>query len=246
MSETPIDDGADPVTDAPVVARLRPARRRRRVPRKAWVILGLIVAGAVAWLVLASSVLAVKSVSVIGTSPKGVDAVAAAAQVPIGVPLARLDTGLIASRVHALPWVDDVDVRRGYPNQAVIAVTERVPIARTSDGQGVDAEGIAFTPIGAGLKGLPQIQATGVGVEAAAKVVAALPPDLRARLARLTASTRDDVELVLKSGATVVWGNADRSELKASVLTALLNRHARRYDVSAPELPTTVGERPKR
>ena len=227
------------------VAAIRPARRRRRIPRKAWVALGLVIAGVVAWIVLASSALAVKSVTVLGTSGKGADAVAAAAQVPIGVPLARLDTALVASRVHALPWVDDVEVRRGYPSEAVIAVTERIPIARTTDGQGVDAEGIVFTPIAAGLKGLPQIEATGVGVEAAAKVVAALPTDLRARLARLTATTRDDVELVLKSGATVVWGNADRSELKASVLTALLGRHAKRYDVSAPELPTTVGERPK-
>lgn len=225
------------------VARIRP--RRRRVPRKAWLLLGVVVAALLAWLVLFSSVLAVSSVSVVGTGAKGADAVAAAAQVPMGIPLARLDTGLIASRVHALPWIDTVEVRRGYPSQAVIAVTERVPVARTKDGRGVDAEGIVFTPVGAGLKGLPEVDASGVGIEAAAKVVSALPPDLRSRVDRLRASTRDDVELVLKSGATVVWGNAERSELKASVLTALLGRHAKRYDVSAPELPTTVGERPK-
>lgn len=233
------------MTDASVTPIPVAARRRRRVPRKAWIALVLVVALLLGWLVFMSSALAVKSVSVLGTTAKGADAVAAAAQVPMGTPLARLDTGLIASRVHALPWVDEVEVRRGFPSQAVIAVTERTPIARTQQGQAVDATGIVFAPIAGGLKGLPTIDATGVGVPAAAEVVAALPPDLRARLARLTASTRDDVELVLKSGATVVWGNAERSELKASVLTALLGRKAKRYDVSAPELPTTVGERAK-
>lgn len=225
------------------VARMPRTTRKRRLPRKAWVAVGAVLALGIAWLVLVSPVLAVKAVSVEGTTAKGADEVAAAAQVPVGTPIARLDTALIASRVLALPWVGDVEVRRGYPSQAVIVVTERVPVARTTDGRGVDTAGIAFVPLQGNLKGLPQVDAAGVGLEAAAKVITALPADLRARVVRAKATTRDDVELVLKSGATVVWGNAERSELKAQVLTALLTRKARQYDVSAPELPTTVGER---
>jgi cell division protein FtsQ len=229
-------------TDASVTT-MRVQRRRPRMSKFVWVLLGAIVLALLAWLVFASSVFAVKSVAVVGTNATGADAVAAAAQVPIGVPIARLDTTLIGSRVYALAWVGDVEVRRGFPNQAVIAVTEREPVARTLDGKAVDLAGMTFEPVSTGVKGLPQIDATGVGLEAAARVIASLPDDLRARVSRAKAGTRDDVELVLKSGATVVWGNAERSDLKASVLTALLGRQAKRYDVSAPELPTTVGER---
>jgi hypothetical protein len=35
----------------------------------------------------------------------------------------------------------------------------------------------------------------------------------------------------------VFWGSADDSELKVAVLTALLKRPARSYDVSAPHSP---------
>lgn len=225
------------------VTPMRVRSARVRVPKKIWVLLAVVVVAVCMWLVFFSSVFAVKSVVVTGTDGKGAEAVASAAQVPIGTPLARLDTALIASRVHELAWVHDVDVRRGYPSQAVIAITERVPIAKTIDGQAVDLEGMIFRPMVAGVKGLPQVEASGVGLQSAAEVIAALPPELRARVARAKATTRDDVELILKSGASVVWGNADQSALKANVLTALLGRQAKRYDVSAPELPTTVGER---
>jgi cell division protein FtsQ len=37
----------------------------------------------------------------------------------------------------------------------------------------------------------------------------------------------------------VVWGSAEQNEEKAVVLRPLLKVDAERYDVSAPELPTT-------
>jgi cell division protein FtsQ len=70
-----------------------------------------------------------------------------------------------------------------------------------------------------------------------------LPADLRGKIVGVSASTRDDVELVLKSGSKVRWGSSEQGALKAQVLSALLQRRAGFYDVSAPELPTTQQEK---
>ncbi len=57
----------------------------------------------------------------------------------------------------------------------------------------------------------------------------------------MRARTFDDVRLVLRDGSIVQWGNAERSDRKAVVLRSLLTLKAARYDVSAPDLPTTSG-----
>ena len=41
----------------------------------------------------------------------------------------------------------------------------------------------------------------------------------------------------------VVWGSSDDSERKAEVLSVLMKRQAKVYDVSAPDLPVTKGEK---
>jgi hypothetical protein len=73
-----------------------------------------------------------------------------------------------------------------------------------------------------------------------------LPPDIAHKIASLTAKSRDDVSFTLGSGAVVRWGNDQKADQKIAVLTALLPRRARMYDVSAPELPTTFDENPKK
>ena len=74
-------------------------------------------------------------------------------------------------------------------------------------------------------------------------VLTSLPDDIRQKVVSLKATTRDDVELTLKSSAIVRWGSAEQAELKAEVTRALLKRKAKIYDVSAPELPTTFKEK---
>jgi cell division protein FtsQ len=41
----------------------------------------------------------------------------------------------------------------------------------------------------------------------------------------------------------VVWGGSDDSARKAEVLSVLMRRRAAVYDVSAPDLPVTKGEK---
>ena len=135
-------------------------------------------------------------------------------------------------------------MRRGWPNEVVVALDLRIPLARVegvSASQGVDAQGIVFDY--SNLDGLPLIQASGPPLVAAVKVVAAMPENLAKKVARISANSIDSIEIDLKSGSTVKWGSADETEFKAAVLNALLSRRAQVYDVSAPELPTTTDEK---
>lgn len=238
---------------APVVERTvapAPTLTVRR-PRRRWLRAGLVVLGALlvavaVWAVWFSSLLAASSVRVLGVEGARAEAALAAAAVPVGMPLARIDTAPAERAVLALPWVLDAEVRRGWPSEIVLAVTPRVPIAVIVDGSGrsgVDAEGVVFPVAGAMPKGLPTVTADGVGLTAAMAALATLPPDLSRKVVSVAATTRDDIELTLRSGDVVRWGSADQPELKAEVLRALMERKADVYDVAAPEVPTTFRAR---
>ncbi|UMG92107.1 cell division protein FtsQ/DivIB [Nocardioides sp. TF02-7] len=109
----------------------------------------------------------------------------------------------------------------------------------------LDAEGWTFGRLAKAPDGLPLVE---VGSDAdraalveAAQVVAALDPDVSARVEAVEVRTVDQVLLRLRDGREVRWGSADRAEQKAAVLLDLLAAapDARTYDVSVPGLPTT-------
>ena len=239
------------MSDATDVSRKRFARRqwaRRWLAWKYVVAAVLVVALVVgtAWLVLFSSVLAVKGVEVSGAETLSADDVRAAADVPEGEPLARVDLDAIRSRVQALAAVRSADVTRQWPDQVRISVEERVAVAVVEYNgrlRAVDAEGVVFREYRQAPPGLPRVRTSSdTGSEAlleAATVASALPEDLAARVDYLTVETVDLIELVLKDGRTVLWGSAEESDLKAEVLVGLLGQQARHYDVSVPTNPTT-------
>ena len=232
---------APTITERPVRVDFtdRSQRRRRRLRMLLATVGLLLVAGAV-WAVFFSSLLAASSVRVVGVDGVAADQVAATAAVPLGVPLARIDTAQSQAAVVALPWVESVEVRRGWPDEVVIAVVARQPIAvLAKSGTAVDASGVAFEPLGTLPASLPTVTASGVGIQTAMGVLASPPPDLAGRVVSLAGTTRDDVTMTLRSGALVRWGSVDQAEFKAEVLRALLRQKRLVYDVSAPELATT-------
>jgi cell division protein FtsQ len=230
-----------PVIPLDVQAReIKPSRRWRGL---VFVMLALL-ATATIWLVWFSSVFVVRDVRVIGVTGSPAAKVLASAAVPLGVPMAQVDAGGATARIRLLPWVDSVEVRRGWPSDVILAVAPRIAIAtQLGTGRGVDSSGVAFDAPEPLAKNLLAIDADGVGLVSAVSVWQSLPAPLLAKVVGISASTRDDVELVLKSGAKVRWGSAEQGELKAQVLAALLQRRAGFYDVSAPELPTTQQEK---
>lgn len=223
----------------------RPLRRRRW--RTVIAIGCAVLATAVLWAVWFSSLFAIRGVEVVGAAGPPAQRVESIAGVPLGLPLAQLDSAAVAAKVMELGWVESVEVRRGWPNTVVLAVVPRTPVARVADsGKVADASGFAYEPAIPVSAPLVPIDAEGPALVAAVAVVNGLPSDLRERVASVSASTRDDVELTLQSGSVVRWGSAERGEFKAEVLQALLPRRARMYDVTAPELPTTFAERPRK
>ena len=229
------------------------AERRRRWIRVAVGVLVVAAVGVLVWLVWFSSVLAVRDVEVAGRTTLKQAQVLRVAQVPQGRPLARVDVEAIEQRVSSLDRVDTVEVGRSWPHTISISIVERKSVvwARV-DGQirGIDRNGIAFRTYESPPKGL--LEATIDVTEARARlqtsesltaVVALIgrkDPALRRQVESVTAASKDSIELKLTKGRTVVWGSRDDGRRKLQVLTPLLRLEASRYDVSAPDQPTTT------
>ena len=232
------------------IRRIGRRRRSRWAPSGRMLVAAVtvLVLAAAAWVVLFSRLLVAQGVSVRGADQLGTDAVASAARVPAGVPLARIDLDAIAARVAALPAVDSVRVTRRWPHTVEITVVERSPVGRlvTADGvRAIDATGAVFPLPADARPALPLLVAEPAAspraIIEAAKVVARLPAVLDRRVEEVHVSSRDSVTMLMRNGDQAVWGSADDSRRKARVLTALLRHPAAVYDVSVPELPTTTG-----
>jgi cell division protein FtsQ len=206
--------------------------------------LGL-VAGVV-WALLGSRLLVVRSVQVTGTHLVPASAVTAAADVPDGTPLLRVDTAAVERRVEAIRDVASARVTKSWPNTLVIAVRERVPaVAVRMSGGGydlLDTTGVvvrwaarkpASLPAyltsqpGNGLRGDPDLGA-------ATAVLAALPRWLAGSVADVSAPSPGQVTLRLRDRVTIVWGSDSRNGQKSDELKILMHQaRARYYDVSA-------------
>jgi cell division protein FtsQ len=202
-----------------------------------------VLAAAGAWVLLGTSLLAVRTVEVTGSTIVSADQVRAAADVTLGTPLARIDTGAVGQRVKALAPVADVDVRRSWPSTLVIAVTERRPVAAVPvaagfevlDGSGVVFETVTAAPAGAVLLTVRRPGPTDPDTTAGLTVISSLTPQLRAVVRQVDVASSDGIELELIDGRVIVWGDAQRSAKKAQIATLLLGRAHERLDVSAPD-----------
>lgn len=234
-------------------------RRIRGLVRLLLVLLLLVAAGGVVWLVGWSSVLSVQHMTVAGVDDEVRDGVAEelrsdvaeSAEVPIGMPLMRVDTGQVADRVRELPAVGDVEIRRSWPNTLTIEVEPREAAAAIRDGGtwwSVDHTGTLFNrseaaPEGVPVLGAPVEESATLARSTGVAVLTGLPSSIEDMVERVEAESAADVRLTLDSGVTVVWGQAERAEEKARVLLELMDRQDEQpsaYDVSAPDTPAVV------
>ncbi len=105
------------------------------------------------------------------------------------------------------------------------------------DPAGVTVASPTDRPAGYPLIEMPDRNVATVDFQAAAKVLIALPADLRAQVDKIRASTVDDVTLTLSGGQRVVWGDSSDSAVKAQHLDRLLAQkpgEVKEYDVSSP------------
>jgi cell division protein FtsQ len=206
----------------------------------------LALAGALAWVLLVSSLFDARSVQVAGTTELPADVVRAVAAVPLGTPMLRLDTGAIETRVAAIPRVASAQVQCNLDGTVRIEVTERNPVAVMRRGDGahlVDATGTDYAAVPAAPPGLPELRVARVAPRDAATLTAltvltGLPEWLRVQVRSIAAKSPSEVVLSLDNKREVRWGDAEDGDRKAAVLGPLLTQPGKVYDVSSPTLPT--------
>jgi cell division protein FtsQ len=222
-----------------------------------------IVAG-VAWALVGSRFLVVRSIQVTGTHLVPRAEVLAAARIPDGLPLIRVNTAAVAVRIERIPQIETAQVSRAWPTGVTISVRERTPVLAVASGRGyqlIDKFGVAVEAASPPLRmprfvlpagsqsagsqsGGPQALASLRGspaVYAAAAVLRELPATLASKVTAVAAPSASDVTLTLSGGITIVWGGTDRPAAKAKELGVLMRIHARSYDVSAPGTAMTGG-----
>lgn len=229
-------------------AEVRRFTARQRHRRMLWI--G--VAGAVILLVLGtlgaaySPLFAVQRVQVVGTAGLDAGTIEAALSDQIGVPLPLVDSSAVKAALVQFPLVETYTLEARPPHELVVRIVERTPIGSLRSAAGytlLDAAGVALSTTDEPPTGHPVIEVTGgVGspaFTAVGTVFRALPESIRAQVTEMTATTPNDVTLILGGpGTSVVWGNADDSEYKAVVLeTSMAARPPEgvyTYDVSSP------------
>ncbi|MFE0043598.1 cell division protein FtsQ/DivIB [Streptomyces albireticuli] len=243
--------------------RFRLLRRLRlRVPRRRlllWTAAAVLLGGAAGWALYGSSWLRARHVDVSGVRVLTPEEVRKAAEVPLGEPLASVDTDAIAERLRErLPRIDTVSVERSWPRGIALEVVERQPraiVEKAGKFIEIDGDGVRFATVDRAPKGVPRLT-----VEAAdspslrrfgpprleregVRVAESLPADVRADTRAIRVRSYDSITLELTGGRTVVWGSGERGDAKARTLTALMKaaRGARHFDVSAPSAPAASG-----
>jgi cell division protein FtsQ len=147
--------------------------------------------------------------------------------------------------------VQSARVRRSWPDAIVIVIRQRTAAFAVPaqggydvvDGFGVDLAWrqkrppglpVLLAPAGpvAALRGSQAVLAAG-------RVLQSLPVRLRHLVTGVRAPGPATVTLILRGGATVLWGGTDRAVAKADELVILLRTRARYYDVSDPGTAVT-------
>ena len=207
---------------------------------------------ALGWVVLASSLLALKAdrITVDGAGtyvdPAAVTQVVAAHE---GTALALLPASDIADELEQMPAIAQAEVSRAWPQGVRVTLTPREPVAVVTNEDADSAD--LISPDGVTIVTLPIDQVPAGLAElrvetddpatrkAVLDVLASLPDALRQQVAQSRADSPESVELTLLDDSVVFWGSPADAELKASVLTTLLQVGAAHYDVSIPTAPLT-------
>lgn len=231
------------------VRRFTKRSRRRRI---AWAVaVGSILAlVAVVAAAAYSPLMALREVRVQGSQRIPAAEVQAAFDGVLGTPLPLIESSEVHAALSEFPLIETYATETIPPGTLVVRIVERTPVGVIDTESGlelVDAAGVVIERPDERPEGQPLIEVEGgvadEGFRAVAGVVRSLPPEVRAQLTLATAETVDDVRLELAGGATVVWGSAEESSFKATVLAALMQGappdEVAVYDVSAPSSPVT-------
>lgn len=142
----------------------------------------------------------------------------------------NIDLKSIMTRARGLPWVDEVSIKRVWPDTVVMEITERVAIARWGDKQLVTASGEVFLPNGLMPEGLPVLN----GLESRAVEVVEIFKREKQRfaalglgIARLQVNKRGAWSITFENDLKIEIGRADiekRLQRLAKNFAAIIKR----------------------
>ena len=223
------------------------ATRRRKAVAAA--VAGTIVVATAASALTFTPLFGARRFDVTGNRTLESEQVLAAAGLELGTNVAHLDAGEVEDRLRADPWVEDATVERDLPGTVIIHVRERVPVVKLLGGTALAGDGTALP--GAEAARLPEIRASYGSLQpgsaaAAAAAVAALAPRIRVRVLAVVVQPDGWMQVQLRNGVGVIYGDASGPGAKAASLQAILRwanevrSELRRVDVSVPSAPSVI------
>lgn len=234
--------------------------RTKSVSPAAFGIIGLIVIGLGAWIVLNSAFFDIRTIRVEGARSISEDDIRTIAAIRSGTNLIMLDTGEVAARLLGDPWIHQAFVERDLPTTAVIRVIERRPAGWVQGpsgfgilaGDGTILERTAVAPLRLPHAGSwPETLRAGeriTGLESPLRVTASMQTGLLREIASVTYDGAD-VLLDLRSGGSVLYGPASELSAKNRALATMLrwaagqNIVVKTVDVRVPGAPSLEPER---
>ena len=204
-------------------------------------------------LVLASlftPLLAIQKIEVTGLHRISSDAILKAVAPQVGVPLTMVDSGKIARELQGFKLIESFSTIAKPPHTLQLRIIERQPVCIVTIAGVNHLYDIAGVELGqatakdeypvVSISGSPR---NSKNFADAIQVLLALPVSLVNRVAVVEARSQDNVVIQLKglAGQQIIWGDASRSSLKATVLASLIKHVPRNQvatiDVSAPTAP---------
>lgn len=234
------------------------ARRRLRVVLGIAVLLTVLTP--LAFWLRSSSLVAVERVTVTGIEGRQAGAIRQAlTQAALDMTVLDIRPEALRSAVDPFPVVRSLRTRTDFPHGLAIAVNAYEPVAAVRSGASVTAVAFDGTLLrGTATRGLPvvHIRTTPGGdrIEdrnalGAVGVLAAAPPALRARVARVYRG-QHGLAATVQGGPKLYFGGAARLAAKwgaaAQVLAHRTSRGASYVDLRIPERPVAGGLQPRR
>jgi cell division protein FtsQ len=233
---------------------------RRLVPGPrllvALVVLALLAGGGWLWL-RDSSLVGVRRVQIVGlTGPDAARIRTALRAAALNMSTLHVRLDALRSAVEPFPVVKSIRAYAHPPHALRIEVVEQVPVARADfGGRSVPiAPDGTVLPASLGTAGLPALPGSGnpgagrltsPSVLRAVALLAAAPPDLRARVGRVTFSRAHGLVVLLRHRAALYFGGAVRLAAKWAAAAAVLadrdSSGARYIDLRIPERPAAGG-----
>lgn len=216
-------------------------------------------------LVFFSPLLATQKITVRGASLLETTQVEQKLEPLRGVPLTRIDEKKVRELIGQDNVIRSVQVESRPPHELVVTLKERTAVAVVKQGDTyhtVDSDGVSLLESATQPDtSVPLVRFSGDDPQTSAEfhtistALSAMPSELLAQVKEASATSTSSITLTLRDNATVQWGTAEESELKAKVLLSLRQAIAKRaqeessseaqtqkvtvYDVSAPRLPVT-------